>query len=412
MNEIGFENIKDENFTYSDGIIRYEITEDYAYVKGVMPNYNHEHIIIKGKVFDKTVIMIMKGAFKSLDYIKSIQIPKTIKFIEEDAFCDMESLEKIIVTKDNNYYSSNQGVLFNKDKSELIKYPENKQGSYKIPKSVNKINKFAFSNVHGLTKITVPSSVKYIEDFAFSKAFNLEEIIFEPNSKLKSIGIESFNGCCSLKKIFIPKSVLEIKGLAFSGCVNLNEIIFEDDYLNSTPPLTLQGLMFINNSKLIKLTLPERLREIPSGLLAFTHIETIKIPKSVEIIDDNAFNIGLKLKKIIVNEKNKSFTSVDGILYDKNLKTLIKIPPCYEKEHTIPNSVKTIKEGAVSFNTKMKKIVIPLSVDNIEQKAFANSKNILIYSESNHSKPTWHYMWNPNELDVIWNYKISSNFSN
>ena len=173
------------------------------------------------------------------------------------------NLKEYIVVPDNKNYSSLDGVLFNKDKTHLVRYPIAKEGtSYTIPNSVTSIGSFSgctgltsviipnsvisigdFSGCTGLTSITIPNSVTSIGERSFSDCTGLTSVIIPngvtslsgfsgctgltsitiPNS-VTSIGHEAFRGCIGLTSITIPNSVTSIGHYAFSGCTGLTSI--------------------------------------------------------------------------------------------------------------------------------------------------------------------------------------------
>ena len=106
-------------------------------------------------------------AFDGCTGLISVTIPASVIEIGEAAFCECSSLTSIEVHHDNPEYTSENGVLFNKDKSELIVFPAGRQGDYVIPDSVVKIRDWAFSDCAGLTSVTIPDSVKEIEEGTF-----------------------------------------------------------------------------------------------------------------------------------------------------------------------------------------------------------------------------------------------------
>ena len=170
-----------------------------------------------------SVTSIGIDAFYYCTGLTSITIPNSVTSIGDWAFRDCSGLTSINVASGNNYYSDNNGVLFNKEKTALIRYPEGKsQTSYTIPNSVTSIGDGAFWGCTGLTSITIPNSVTSIEDCAFAGCRSLTSITI-PNS-VTSIGDEAFKYCSDLTSITIPNSVTSIGFLAFYVCTGLTSI--------------------------------------------------------------------------------------------------------------------------------------------------------------------------------------------
>lgn len=124
--------------------------------------------------------------------LTSITIPSSVTSIADRAFM-FTSLLSITVDSENEYFSSQDGVLFNKDKTALIYYPEcNERTSYVIPGETKIIKEYAFCENKSLTSVTIPDG-------------------------LESIGAEAFSTCYSLRSMVLPESVTYIGSGAFSG---------------------------------------------------------------------------------------------------------------------------------------------------------------------------------------------------
>ena len=111
------------------------------------------------------------------------------------ALRDCTGLTSINVASGNNYYSGNNGVLFNKKKTELIRYPAGKsQTSYTIPDSVTSIRGNAFAGCTGLTSIAIPNSVTSIGDWAFDGCTGLKDVYYTGSKdEWKAISVEYDN---------------------------------------------------------------------------------------------------------------------------------------------------------------------------------------------------------------------------
>lgn len=171
------------------------------------------------------VTSIGVSAFHGCLSLSSITIPAGVNSIGKFAFCNCQGLSAIDVDENNTKYSSVDGVLFNKEKTELILYPINKTGeSYEIPNSVTKIINSAFSGCK-LRSVTIPNSVISIGDYAFE--YSSLESVSIPNS-VNDIGVSAFASCENLISIDIPNSIQSIKGSTFEYCSNLKSVTIPD----------------------------------------------------------------------------------------------------------------------------------------------------------------------------------------
>jgi len=203
-------------------------------------------------IIPDSVTNIGEGAFYYTNLI-NITLPNSVTFIGNNAFNCCENLSVINVNNANTVYSSENGILYNKAKTTLIKYPDKKTDStFIIPKSVTTIGDSAFYCCYNLIGITVPNSVTSIGDNAFSGCYNLIGITI-PNG-VTAIGNNVFSNCSSLSSITIPKSVTSIGDGAFSRCFNLTSVTFQGTIPSS-------GFFDENNSNYSSPAFPGDLRD-------------------------------------------------------------------------------------------------------------------------------------------------------
>ncbi len=133
--------------------------------------------------FPKNLVRINEGAFLFAKFLK-VAIPENLEFIADTAFGYCENIESFEVNDNNNYYSNDEhGVLFNKDKTLLIKYPsKSKNTEYHIPQSVKRINIEAFYSCKALKEIAIPISIKNIFSDTFKYTY-IDFIIYEGNKE-------------------------------------------------------------------------------------------------------------------------------------------------------------------------------------------------------------------------------------
>ena len=315
-----------------------------------------------------SVTSIGYNAFYGCSSLTNITIPNSVTSIGDRAFYNCSSLTSINVSENNKNYSSVDGVLFNKDKTELIQYPRKKEGTnYKIPNSVTSIGDYAFAGC-SITSITIPNSVTSIGYGAFETCSSLTSITIPEG--VTSIGDEAFEYCSSLTSITIPNSVTSIGHEAFYNCDSLTSITI------------LKGVTSIGDeafeycSSLTSITIPNSVTSI--GNEAFrgcSSLTSITIPNSVTSIGSSAFGCS-NLTSINVSDNNKNYSSVDGVLFNKDKTELIQYPRKKEgTNYKIPNSVTSIGDYAFA-GCSITSITIPNSVTSIGYGAFETCSSL------------------------------------
>lgn len=181
-------------------------------------------INLKSVIIPKSMLSIGESAFTGCKSLESVEIPENVQKIGNSPFYNCSSLKEICVNEKNSSYTSEQGVLFNKERTVLIQYPAGKETAvYTIPEGIAVIAQSAFVNCKKISNITLPETLKNIEQSGFYGCEKLKDIIIPEGAV--SIGEMAFAFCNSLKDITIPESVNEIGTLAFTSCSNLGKIV-------------------------------------------------------------------------------------------------------------------------------------------------------------------------------------------
>ena len=355
-----------------------ENNKNYCSVDGVLFNKDKTELIqypIKKEgtsyKIPNSVTSIGDSAFRRCKNLTSITIPEGITSIGYDAFYMCSSLTSINVLENNKNYCSVDGVLFNKDKTELIQYPIKKEGtSYKIPNSVTSIGDSVFRCCENLTSITIPNSVTSIGQEAFWGCSSLISITI-PNS-VTSIGDSAFFCCENLTSITIPEGVTSIGRYAFDECSSLTSITIPNSVTS------IGDGAFRRCKNLTSITIPNSVTSIgDSAFWGCSILTNITIPEGITSIGDDAFYMCSSLTSINVSENNKNYCSVDGVLFNKDKTELIQYP--IKKEGTsykIPNSVTSIGDRIFRWCENLTSITIPNSVTSIGQEAFLGCSSL------------------------------------
>lgn len=229
-------------------------------------------------------------------------------------------------------------------------------------------NAFAFG---GFRTISLPDSVSVIEDgaFAFSKleSFTIPDSVF-------SVGEKAFIGCHDLKSVVIGDSTYSIGKGAFAYCTSLKDIEIEG-----------RNIQYIVNDGMLMETKTRTLLFAPPGLgeepgipevhviaeYAFSGSDAVNltIPASVVSVEHAAFD-SETIASIEADPANPLFASSDGILFDKDLCTLILCPPGRSGSVAVPEGTETIAAESFYGCTKLVSVSIPGTVKTIEKRAF------------------------------------------
>jgi len=304
-------------------------------------------------VISNSVISIERDAFSGCSDLTTIIIPPSVARIDNKAFMYCRSLTSINVEENNQYYVSDSGLLYNKDKSILNVCPCGKSGEVVIPDSVTTIMEYAFFGCSDLTNVMIPNSVSSIGDAAFAGCSGLTNVTI-PNC-VTSIKDTVFSGCSELTSILIPNGVISIENNAFEYCSSLTSITIPDSVTS------IGNYAFCHCSSLTSVTIPDSVTTI--GQYTFSDCEKltdITLSDYTTSIKSNTFfncsNLtNITIPNSVISIDNNAFSGCSGI-----------------KSLTIPNSVIRIGSGAFSGCSGLTSITIPDSVTSIAEAPFQN----------------------------------------
>ena len=178
--------------------------------------------------------------------VETIVIPESVTYLNELAFFKCSHFTDYQVAENNTEYADVNGLLYSKDKKELLQYPHGRtQTSYKIEEGTEKVGKKAFAQNTSLKTIEFPTTLTAIEEWAFYST-NLEEVtipenvtkigthVFQECQKLKKVDIQAnirllelslFEDATALTSVTLPETLISIRSSAFEGCTALKTIV-------------------------------------------------------------------------------------------------------------------------------------------------------------------------------------------
>ncbi len=338
-------------------------------------------------------------AFTNCDNLTSIHIPEKVKsqkseipdseYYHYPRFWGCRSLKKITVSEKNTDFSSDGVALFNKDKTKIYEVPNGIEGDYTIPDTVTEISA-TFENCVNLKSITIPSSIQILPNSCFKNCVSLESCTLPSN--MQDLGWGTFYNCVSLKNVNIPNGVLSIPNSAFYHCTSLTNITLPDSVKSIgssafTGCYNLTGITFPNKlesigdnafwkcKSLSNVTLPESLLNIDAwAFQACDSLGNLNIPKNVSNIGTGAFS-EINGITITVDENNSNFTSVDNVIFTKDMKKLVAFCNTEKKDYAVPEGVEEISSYAF-WNSNIKKISFPKSLKTIRTAAFLKCNSL------------------------------------
>ncbi len=180
---------------------------------------------------------------------------------------------------------------------------------------------------------------------------------------------KSFSGHNDLKRIEFPDGVREIKKLCFNLCTGIEELIIPNSVTE------IGEMPFMDMRSLRSLHLPDSIKTLGFMLLRKLKLAELYIPASVEHISEYmAADYMDSIGKYTVSEENRFFRSENGVIYNKDMTVLVRVPRVVPSVFDVPESVRTIAENAFNGCEGLNKIVLHDGLEYIGKKAFSSCR--------------------------------------
>jgi hypothetical protein len=315
----------------------------------------------------------------------TVTIPASVKSIADYAFYGCTEISSFSVANNNPRYSSQNGVLFNKNQDTLFIFPGAKSGSYTIPSTVKHIGASAFEGQVNVTQLYFPSTLNSIGRYAFAYCNGISGNLNLP-SNLKKIEDGAFYGCSKLNgTVIIPAGLTDFGSYCFFECNNISSFSVS---ASNTAYASLNDCLYSKNldtlficpgGKSGNFSIPANVKLI--GSHAFYKCSkltgNIFIPASVDFIGYYAFYGCSLITGFSVDQANPYFTAIDGVLFSKNIDRLLCCPPTKSGNYVIPSSVKYTDPSAFAYCTNITgQMNIPALLSNLGEYTFYGCNGI------------------------------------
>lgn len=391
-----------QTFYGSDFILYYELNENDEITITSCESTDGE-ISIPSEIDNKKVTEIYPSAFYGNTDVTEIYIPASINEIGRDAFTECSNLKNINVDANNLKYASEDGILFNKAKTELIYCPcAIKKETVIIPEGVTNIEESAFASCASLKRITIPDTVTQIGAIAFKDCSNISEIII-PDSVIK-LDSEAFCNCTNLAKITIPTTLTDFGSGVFENTAWAQKQLDETSWLivnnvlldgyftehivipDGVTSIADQAFYYSYGTK--KITIPEGVTNIGDHSFGYCpDLIEVVLPESLTTIGEGAFERCWKLESINIPSKLvyvglNAFNNTSWLTAKRSENNLV-VENCilidakkYTKSSVELTGVRVVASGAFEDNQNILNLTIPETVKYINDQVFSGCSNL------------------------------------
>lgn len=376
---------------------------------------------------------IESDAFDGCSSLTSLQLPESLGYTDSGAFRG-NAMSSITVDENNAYYKSVDGVLYDKNVTKIVGFPNRKGGIYTIPSTIETIKQYTFSSSTILDELVIPASVTKIESNAFDCNSHIKKLTIEDATTELAIGqgnlgfegftdefgnyqnyssvltqleeiywgrnlkytgskyATAFGNSYNLRKIVFGPSVTSIPKYSFKNCYAINEVDvkggigqwcnfdFTEEYTN---PLWGGGGMMgaestgpkvlFNGEELTgSIELPSGIAKIPAHGFQYgcKGITDLKLNSDLTEIADGAFKELTQLKTINIVGSNENFKVIENVLYNKEISKILCFPQLREGEYVMPSTIAEMGEYQFYNCSKLTKVTLSGLIQNIPLRSF------------------------------------------
>ena len=308
---------------------------------------------------------ISAGAFYSVRNLRNVELGASVETIEDGAITGSPDFTRFAVDSNNpNYTADAEGIIYTKNKEELVLYPSGRAGEYSTLPTTKKIRKRAFYYAQKVTKVNFNSALEDIDNDAFQVTTALNEITFAAPSSLKRIGTWVFY-MSGLTKLELPASLKEIGSNAFKDNKNLKTVTVADNsQLESIDTYAFTGNSNLESFTFEGSTALKTIRE--NAFSNDTKLASFDVPANVETINRAAFDGTSSMKHVTFQAPAKIKTIGEAAFQNANALENIDLP----------EGLLEIKKDAFNKCTSLTEIGIPSTVTTIDPTGFQQAEKL------------------------------------
>lgn len=310
-----------------------------------------------------TVTEVENGTFKDSPKLTSVSMPATVIDLGETPFSACGKLNTITVAADNPAYTIVDGVLYDKAITTLLGCPGMKNGAIVVPETVTTIARSAFHGCAHITSVAIPQTVNEVGRRAFCGCKQLTSISLPEG--VTFVGDSTFYNCTAITNISLPSTLTSIGANAFYHC-NLVKSFVLPDAVES-----IGDRAFNLCYGMTTITMPTNLKRL--GYRAFDNcnkLKSVSLSATVTNIENLAFCGCSDLRRIDVAADNNIYRSEDGVLFSKDMTTLVCCPAGKLGDYVVPTSVTTIGEYGFYYCRALQSITLPMTLKTIQNHGF------------------------------------------
>jgi len=329
--------------------------------------------------------------------LTSVKIPTSVTSIGDRAFCECIKLDSLEIPSSvtdfgvEAFYNSHADIIIDNSEENVKVGSDAFAGCHSVTwKGVDKEETGLQFEVSGSNATVVKGDYSKLESVIIPSKVKINGNVYT----VTGIANNAFYNCKSLTYVKVSGGVANMGVATFSGCENLETVVLGDGIKK------ISNSLFKGCASLSDINIPASVTEIDeSAFEGCTSLTSIDIPANVTNIVEYAFYGCKNLASIKVDDKNTTYSSVDGVLYNKEKTILIQVPGKIQGKFTIlfgvtniasgafgscegltgvkiQNTVTSISEFAFENCTGLTNVTIPSSVKNIDTKAFSGCKNL------------------------------------